>query len=153
MANRNLNNAREVVRALTEYLADTAVVYFKTHGFHWNVEGGNFYSLHVMFEKFYKELWESMDDIAERIRALGEKSPHSYAEFLQEASISEGETAPVGHVMVNILKDDYTALAKKACEVAELSKKLGDPITENMMIEKATFLEKAVWMLRSSATD
>ena len=112
MSNHSISGRREIVAALTRYLADTAVVYYKTHSFHWNVEGPNFYSLHLMFEKFYQELWESMDEVAERIRALGEKVPPSYSELLKNASIKEAEATPSSHIMVTILRDDYLALAK-----------------------------------------
>ena len=144
---------QQVVTALTELLADMAIVYFKTHGFHWNVEGENFYSLHLMFEKFYKELWKSMDEVAERIRALGEKTPPSYAKLLQNASIKESETAPKSSRMVEILREDYLALAEKAHSVGSLADEHEDLVTTDMMTEKETFLEKAAWMLQSSTTD
>ena len=54
---------RELVESLNVFLADTTIVYYKTHGFHWNVEGDNFYGLHLMFEKFYTKLWKSMDEV------------------------------------------------------------------------------------------
>jgi starvation-inducible DNA-binding protein len=139
--------------ALNEFLADTAVVYFKTHGFHWNVEGPHFYSLHRMFEKFYEELWKSTDEIAERIRALGEKTPSSYQDLLKNAAIKESETAPPSTMMVKILRDDYLALAKKAHEVGSIAEAQGDRVTTDLMTKNATFLEKAAWMLLSSATE
>ena len=147
------NVRRELVVALNGFLADTAVVYFKTHAFHWNVEGANFYSLHLMFEKFYKKLWKSTDEIAERIRALGEKTPVSYAKLLKSAAIKESETAPASHIMIKALRDDYLALAEKAHDVGSLADTNGDHVTADMMTQKATFLEKAAWMLQSSATD
>lgn len=151
MSTHNAKNARhEVVTALNVFLADTAVVYYKTHTFHWNVEDPNFYGLHLMFEKFYQTLWESMDEVAERIRALGEKTPPNYAALLKKASIKETATIPASHTMVKILREDYTALAKKACDVGFLADTHGDLMTTDMMTEKATFLEKAAWMLQSS---
>lgn len=153
MADRYLNRANpELIDALLSVLADTTIVYYKTHGFHWNVEGANFYSLHLMFEKFYQTLWESMDDIAERIRALGEKTPPSLAELLERSSLKETDTAPTATIMVQKLRDDYQRLAQEILKAAELAVKLGDSVTENMMTEKATFLEKAAWMLHSSLT-
>lgn len=144
---------REVVEALNGFLADTAIVYFKTHTFHWNVEGATFYSAHIMFEKFYTKLWKSLDDVAERIRALGEMTPPSFELLLKFASIEEAETTPKSHIMMKILRDDYIALAKKAHEVSAIAEKHGDLITIDMMTEKATFIEKAAWMLLSSAID
>jgi starvation-inducible DNA-binding protein len=146
-------NRRQIAEALTEYLADVTVVYYKTHGFHWNIEGSNFYSLHIMLEKFYEEIWESMDEVAERIRALGEKVPPGLADLLKIASIKEAETSPKSPIMVPVLRGDYLALAKKSHDVGVIATSFGDTITTDMMTAKATFLEKAAWMLQSSTTD
>lgn len=151
MADRYLNRANpELINALVTVLANTTIAYYKTHGFHWNVEGENFYGLHLMFEKFYETLWESMDEIAERIRALGEKTPPSLGELMKKASLKETDTAPTAAIMVQKLRDDYQTLAQEILKAAEIAEKLGDRVTENMMSEKATFLEKAAWMLHSS---
>lgn len=147
-----IESRRKICEGLREILADTAIVYFKTHGFHWNVEGSNFYGIHLMLEKFYTEVWESLDEIAERIRALGERAPTDLHELLEIAGIRENENSPAPHVMVRILQDDYSALAKKNHELAKLAESLGDMVTQDMLNEKNAFLEKAAWMLRSSAT-
>lgn len=149
----SVEDRRKTAKALIGYLADTTIVYYKTHGYHWNVEGENFYSLHIMLEKFYQEIWESMDDVAERIRALGEKAPPSLKNLLDIGTIEEAETAPKINIMVTSLRKDYLALASKAHEVGSLADDLGDRITTDMMTEKATFLEKAAWMLQSTTTD
>lgn len=143
---------RDLVVALTAVLAETSIVYYKTHAFHWNVEGSTFYSIHLMLDTFYKTLWESLDEIAERIRALGGKAPVSYKELLGNASMTEADATPAPHVMVKILRDDYLSLAQKILETASFADKQSDLVTSNMMTEKATFLEKAAWMLHSSFT-
>lgn len=154
MANNvSIEDRRKLVKALTEYLADTTVMYYKTHGFHWNVEGENFYGLHLMFEKFYQELWESMDEIAERIRAMGEKIPPGLKGLLSLATIEESETAPTPSIMIISLRKDYLNLANKAQEIGSLADAQGDRITTDIMTEKATHLEKAAWMLQSSTSD
>ncbi len=140
----------ELIAMLGTILSDTAVVYYKTHGFHWNVEGPEFYSLHKMFEEFYETLWKSLDDTAERIRALGGKAPAGLAALLENATIAESDATPVAHVMIEILRENYIALAKKAQEAAEFSDTQSDIVTSNMMADQATFLEKAAWMLQSA---
>lgn len=140
----------EIIKALESILADTAVVYYKTHGFHWNVESADFYGLHIMFEKLYNEIWESLDELAERLRAIGGKAPPSLRALLERATLSETETTPTDAAMIEILKNDYQALAQKTREVAAFAKSQGDEVTENMLIDKATSLEKAAWMLRST---
>ena len=149
---KNIEN-RELIEALNVFLADTATVYYKTHGFHWNVEGANFYSLHLMFEKFYTELWESLDDIAERLRAMGEKAPSNFAALLRPATLKENEGGPHAQIMVQILRDDYFALAQNAHKICEIATDHGDFITTDMLTTKAAFLEKAAWMLHSTVTD
>jgi len=73
--------AQRVADALSNVLADTFVLYLKTHNFHWNVTGPMFGTLHRMFEEQYNELWVAVDTIAERIRSLGFIAPGSYGEF------------------------------------------------------------------------
>ncbi|MBA3812878.1 MAG: DNA starvation/stationary phase protection protein [Alphaproteobacteria bacterium] len=146
-------DTRDIINSLKVYLANTTIVYYKTHEFHWNVEGASFYTLHIMFEKFYIKLWKSMDETAERIRALGEKVPPSLAELLPQATILENETAPQSQVMAQILRNDYYALAENALKIAALATEKNDLITADMMIQRATFLEKAAWMLYSTIKD
>jgi starvation-inducible DNA-binding protein len=143
---------QKVALALKDYLADATLVYFKTHTFHWNVEGPHFYSLHLMFEKFYETIWESLDEIAERVRALGEKTPPNLEALLKMASLKESVTNLDAPKMVTILHEDYLALAKKAHEVGAIAESFGDQVTTDIMTEKATFLEKAAWMLQASMT-
>jgi starvation-inducible DNA-binding protein len=150
MANHKKQDTEEIIQALTIFLADTTILYYKTHAFHWNVQGDNFYGLHLMFEKFYTKLWKSMDEIAERIRALGEKAPSSFAELLRQGSIAESEASPQPQGMIQILRNDYFALAKEAYAVCEIAAEHGDLVTVDILTKKATFLEKAAWMCHST---
>lgn len=151
MANHFSAEARnDISTALKIYLADTTIIYFKTHTYHWNVMGQDFYSLHLMFEKFYQELWESMDEVAERIRVFGEKTPSNLSELLKLSSIKEAEAIPASQNMIQNLRDDYLSLAEKALAVGAIAEKRGDSVTVDMMTAKATFLEKSAWMLQSS---
>lgn len=153
MANHQKADTQELVQALTVFLADTTILYYKTHAFHWNVEGSNFYGLHIMLEKFYTKIWKSMDEIAERIRAIGEKVPSNLADLLKNATIRENATSPSPHVMMQVLRDDYLASAKKAYAICEIANAQGDLITADILTVKATFLEKAAWMCHSTLTD
>jgi hypothetical protein len=85
---------RECAGALAKVLSDTFVLYLKTHNFHWNVEGPQFLGLHEMFEKQYRDLWNSIDDIAERIRALGQPAPGTTEKFKELAEIKENGRIP-----------------------------------------------------------
>ena len=80
---------KRIADGLSRFLADAYTLYLKTHNFHWNVTGPMFNALHVMFETQYTEQWAALDEIAERIRALGFNAPGSYAEFTRLSSIQE----------------------------------------------------------------
>src|ERR1044072_7568205 len=74
-------DGQRVADALSNVLADTFILYLKTHSFHWNVIGPMFHTLDQMFEEQYNELWLAVDAIAERMRSLGVIAPGSYGEF------------------------------------------------------------------------
>src|SRR5688572_31406836 len=82
-------NRKEIADGLSTFLADAFTLYLKTHNFHWNITGPMFNSLHVMFETQYNEQWMALDEIAERIRALGYNVPASYGEFQSLSTIRE----------------------------------------------------------------
>src|SRR4029453_4894067 len=83
-----------IARGLSRLLADTYTLYLTTHNFHWNVTGPMFHSLHAMFMEQYPELWNAVDPIAERIRALGHAAPGSYAQFTETTSIADVPKSP-----------------------------------------------------------
>ena len=95
-------------------LADTYTLYLKTHNFHWNVEGPMFNTLHLMFMGQYTELWNALDLIAERIRALGFPAPATYREFSKLTSIEETEGVPEALDMVRLLVSGHEAVARTA---------------------------------------
>ena len=143
---------REIATALSKFLADSYTLYLKTHNFHWNVTGPMFNALHNMFEAQYTEQWTALDDIAERIRALGYNAPGSYAEFIKLSSIKEepGATeAPDWREMVRQLvvgNEEVCRSARKAIDVADDA---DDEPTEDMLIQRLQTHEKYAWMLRS----
>src|SRR5690606_4210336 len=93
----------KIALGLSRVLADTYSLYLKTHNFHWNVEGPMFNTLHLMFMEQYTELWNALDAVAERIRALGYPAPGTYREFAKLASIEETEGVPEAMDMVRLL--------------------------------------------------
>src|SRR6186713_2471079 len=94
---------KQISEGLAGLLADTYTLYLKTHGFHWNVEGPMFNTLHLMFMTQYTELWGALDAIAERIRALGFPAPGTGKDFAQLTSIEETEGVPDALEMVRLL--------------------------------------------------
>ncbi len=139
----------EIVKALSTLLADTSVLYSKTHGFHWNVTGKMFNTLHLMFEDHYTLLWESLDEIAERIRALGFMAPFGAKALADISTIRESIEIPVDIDMVRELVSDHEAVAKTARNALLFADKANDQPTADLLTQRLQFHEKTAWMLRS----
>ena len=143
---------RKIAQGLSSYMSDAFTLYLKTHNFHWNVTGPMFNSLHLMFEAQYTEQWNALDDVAERIRALGFNAPGSYAEFIRLSSIKEEPglaTAPDWREMVRQLVVGNEAVCRSARAVLEVADDADDDPTEDLMTQRLQTHEKNAWMLRS----
>ena len=143
---------RKVADGLSHFLADAYTLYLKTHNFHWNVTGPMFNSLHTMFETQYTEQWTALDEIAERIRALGFNAPGSYREFVTLTSIAEepGLTDSADwREMVRQLVQGNEAVCRTARKVLEQAEKAGDAPSEDLLTQRLQIHEKYAWMLRS----
>lgn len=138
-----------IADGLSRVLADSYTLYLKTHNFHWNVTGPLFNTLHTMFETQYTELAAAVDEVAERIRALGEPAPGSYAQFGGLTSISEETGQPPAEEMIRQLAKGHEAVARTAREVFPVAEKAGDEPTADLLIQRMQVHEKAAWMLRS----
>ena len=139
----------EIVKSLSILLADTSVLYGKTHGYHWNVTGQMFNTLHLMFEEHYTLLWESLDEIAERIRALGSMAPFGARSLADLATIRETTEIPMAIDMVRELVSDHEAVAKTARSALLFADKSNDQPTADLLTQRLQFHEKTAWMLRS----
>ena len=141
-----------ICEGLSRLLADTYTLYLTSHNFHWNVTGPMFNSLHVMFEGQYTEQWTALDDIAERIRALGHNAPGSYGEFVKLSSIKE-ETGltnvPEWREMVSQLVSGNEAVCRTARKVLKTADEAGDDPTVDLLTQRLQTHEKYAWMLRS----
>jgi starvation-inducible DNA-binding protein len=138
-----------IAEGLDALLADTYVLYLKTHAFHWNVEGPMFQTLHLMFETQYNELWLAVDPIAERIRALGLPVHATWAEFVKRSSIDERTGVPGALDMVRELVKGHEAAARTARSVFPRAEKGGDESTVDLLTQRLQVHEKTAWMLRS----
>ena len=140
-----------IADGLSRFLADSYTLYLKTHNFHWNVTGPMFNSLHLMFMQQYTEQWTALDEIAERIRALGFKAPGSYAEFARLSSIREqaGADAPGWEAMVRQLVEGNEAACRTARKVLATADKAGDDPSVDLLTQRLQVHEKYAWMLRS----
>ncbi len=139
-----------VARELTKVLADSYAVYLKTHGYHWNVRGPEFFSYHNLLELQYREMWAALDLIAERIRQLGEFAPQGYATFANLTSIKDGDPETEAQGMIaELMRDHETVIAtlRTAMSVADDG---GDDTTVDLLTQRLAAHEKAAWMLRAS---
>ena len=144
------------LQCLSQVLADTYVVYLKTQNYHWNVVGENFYSLHLLFEKQYQELAEAIDEVAERIRALGSLAPATFGEY---AALSHLKSTPPpsaadgssrAEQMLMNLVDDHQAIVDSLKEFISALEKAMDPATVDLLTERLRAHEKMAWFLKSS---
>ena len=140
---------KNIVLGLSRLLADSYTLYLKTHNYHWNVEGPQFQTLHTLFMTQYTELWNALDLIAERIRALGEYAPGSSAAFAKLASIDEAKGVPDATQMVKDLLAGHEATARTARAVLPLADAANDQPTLDLITQRLTLHEKTAWMLRS----
>lgn len=143
--------AREAVAAgLSKLLADTYAVYLKTHGYHWNVRGPNFASLHALFMEQYTEMWGAIDSVAERIRALGQLAPQGYSAFGNLTSIKDGDPEKSAEDMLAELMRDQETIVATARAALPAAQEAGDEVTASLLSDRLTAHEKHAWMLRAS---
>lgn len=147
------SSRKEIVAGLSKVLADSYTLYLKTHNYHWNVTGPMFQTLHTMFETQYTELAIAVDDVAERIRSLGEPAPASYKEFSSLTSIEEDSEKPNARAMIANLVTAQESLIRTARTVFPAAEKANDEATADLLTQRIQLHEKNTWMLRSLLED
>ncbi len=138
-----------IAQGLSRLLADEYTLYLKTHNFHWNVTGPMFNTLHLMFEQHYIEAATAVDEVAERIRALGEPAPGSYKQFAELSSIDEETSVPKAEDMIRQLVTGHETVVRTAREVFPLAEEASDEPTADLLTQRMQVHEKTAWMLRS----
>ncbi|HKK16303.1 MAG TPA: Dps family protein [Gammaproteobacteria bacterium] len=140
---------KAIARGLSKVLADSYTLYLKTHNYHWNVTGPQFNTLHLMFEGQYTELATAVDEIAERIRALGEPAPGSYKAFGKLTDIKEETDVPAAEEMIKQLVIGQETVVRSAREVFKVAEMASDEPTADLLTQRMQIHEKNAWMLRS----
>jgi len=139
-----------ISEALGRLLADTYTLYLKTHNFHWNVTGPMFNTLHLMFEQQYTEMATAVDEIAERIRALGHVAPGSYTAFEKLSKVKEaGESVPPATTMIEELAADQDLVVSCARDLFAVASAANDQASADLATRRMLIHEKNAWMLRS----
>lgn len=144
---------REVADGLNRLLADTYTLYVKTQGFHWNVTGPMFKTLHEMFEDQYTELHAMIDPLAERVRSLGYPAMGSIAEFAKVTTIHDAGQVPAAKDMLRQLLEDRESMARTTRHLIEVADTAGDQSTTDMLTGWLEQHEKTAWMLRSQLAE
>jgi len=146
-----VTNTAIIAKGLSEALADTYRLLFKTHTYHWNVEGPLFHSIHVLTEAQYVDLFAAADDLAERIRALGKLAPARMEDIMIASCVKDAKNLPSAQAMIEDLGADHAAISKRMHAVIEKAAAGNDPVTADLLTARCAFHEKAAWMLRATA--
>ena len=143
-------NRKRVAALLGDILANEVALYIATRGAHWNVTSPQFGALHDLFESQYEALDEILDDVAERIRALGEVAPATVAAYAKSRSIDDGAgQAKDAFEMIASLTTAHEALSAMLVKASDAADDAGDPVTEDFLIGIAEQHQKMAWMLRA----
>ena len=138
-----------IVHGLSRVLADSYTLYLKSHNYHWNVVGPMFHSLHTMFMDEYTELAMAVDEIAERIRALGAPAPATYRQFAELSVVPEDTDQPGAQEMIRRLVAAHEATARTIREVLPIVEDAPDQVSTDLLVRRLDVHEKTAWMLRS----
>jgi starvation-inducible DNA-binding protein len=136
-----------VVNELDQLLADYHVYYFNLRGVHWNLVGNKFFKLHEKFEAYYTDTSTRIDDVAERIRTLGETPTHTMGEYEKKAQIEPTPHVTEPNACVELVLANTRQLLEQLRNVHEKADKAGDTGTTNMIEDQIETLEKRIWML------
>ena len=140
----------KTITELKNCLADTYTLLLKTHNYHWNVTGPNFFSLHTLFEGQYNELFLAVDELAERIRALGEKAPGSFSEFSNLSTLVEADNSLDANGMIKDLSNSNELVIETLIKLRDTADAEEDSETEDIAIARIKVHQKNAWMLKSS---
>ena len=138
-----------IAEGLSRFLADDYAMYVKTQNFHWNLQGPEFFSLHLLFEKQYKEMAEELDEIAERIRAMGFFVEASFTAFKKRTEVKEDSKVLSIKEMILSLVDGHEMLIRHGRHVAQIADKEKDFASVDMLGRMLGAHEKMRWMLHS----
>ncbi len=131
-------------------LADTYVLLLKTQNYHWNVTGPHFYNFHQLFQLQYEELFLAVDELAERLRALGYPSPGTFTEFDQLSSINEAKQNINAEAMIDDLYKSNEQMIVTLTKLRDASTAENDDVTLGMASTRIQIHQKAAWMLKAS---
>lgn len=147
-----VEDTKAIAEGLADIVADTYRLTFKTHAYHWNVEGPLFFQLHKLTEMQYENMFKAADELAERIRAIGHLAPMRMEDILKRSQIEDpgARTKMTAAKMIEDLASDHEKVAKRLHDLIDLVGEHSDPVTEDLATGRSAFHEQAAWMLRAT---
>ena len=139
----------DLVSNLHKVLSDTYALYLKTQNYHWNVTGEHFCTLHSLFQEQYEDLAEAVDEIAERVRMLGEKTPGNFSFFVKNSTVKDGDESLQWKGMVQDLAADQQVISKVLKGCLSIAQEQNDECTVDLLVGRLKVHEKNKWMMDS----
>ncbi len=140
------NKSKQLAGQLNDLLANYSIFYQNTRGYHWNIQGKDFFELHIKFEELYNDLILKIDELAERILTLGFAPKHQFTAYISESKIKESIEVNKGESAVKDILDSFRILLLKQREIMSLAEEIGDEGTSSLMSDYVREQEKLVWM-------
>ncbi|TXY08061.1 Dps family protein [Vibrio mimicus] len=141
--------SQKLANALNNLLANYQVFYMNTRGYHWNIQGKDFFELHAKFEEIYTDLQLKIDELAERILTLSARPMHSFSGYLKATQIKEHTDSVDSRTSMQGLVDGFSVLLHQQRDILELAGETGDEGTSALMSDYIREQEKLVWMLNA----
>ena len=142
----NKEVSEKLANQLNDLLANYSVFYQNVRGFHWNIKGEKFFELHLKFEELYNDLFNKIDEVAERILTLGEVPNHNFTDYQSISEIKESNDTSDGLSAVGQILTSFQKIIAKQRVILELSGDINDEGTNSLMSDYIREQEKLVWM-------
>lgn len=144
---------QNIVKSLSQLLADFHIYYMNLRGFHWNVKGVYFFGLHAKYESLYNDAAEKIDEIAERILQLGGTPENRFSEYLKIATLKEDGHNNTGLEGLQKVLDMISQLIKQERDIVKQAAEAEDETTVGLMDEYLAAQEKTIWMLQACLSE
>lgn len=135
--------------ALNELLSDVQIYTMNVKGLHWNITGKNFFLLHDKYEELYNEADEMVDEIAERILAIGGNPFHTFEDYVANKDLEVARHVSKGEEGVALVLGNLKYLLRKEREILEQASENSDEATASLIGDFIVSQEKEIWMLES----
>jgi len=141
----------KVIEKLNVHLADWNILYTKLHHYHWYVTGPHFPTLHAKFEELYEFAADALDELAERILAIGGKPISSLKQYLDQTLLTEAGKESTDEEMLEAVIEDFRKVSEGLKKTSEEADEAGDSVTADFLNGHVEKLQKHIWMLTATA--